>query len=113
MPKNRGRSMILEVLGEGRANAKTGRELADIFGCDIRDITRQIRRERLKGARICATSKKGTGTPCGYFIGTEEETQAYCNRLLHRGRELFGVRGALLKTLPAADKEKGGKHGKG
>lgn len=103
-------TMISEVLGIGKENARTGRQLAEYFGCDIRQITAQIRRERLKGARICAASGTKPGEPTGYYIGDEAETLIYCNRLLHRGRELFGVRGALLKTLPAADK--GGSHGK-
>lgn len=104
--------MISEVLGTGRENARTGQQLAEIFGVNIRDIAAQIRRERLQGARICATSGTGKGERPGYYIGSDEEVKAYCNRLLHRGRELFGVRGALLKTLPADDQGTGSGTGK-
>lgn len=105
--------MISEVLGTGKENARTGRQLAEYFGCNIREITAQVRRERLNGAPICAASGRQEGEPCGYYLGNEEEIEKYCNRLLHRGREVFGARAALLKLLPAADKKKGkgAKHG--
>ena len=43
--------MIYELLAEGRENARTGRQLADICGCDIRAITAQIERERREAGR--------------------------------------------------------------
>ena len=90
-------------LQPGRKNAQTGRSLAKFFNCDIRLITAAIRRERLQGIPICATSDH----PAGYYLAeTDEEIQDYCNRLLHRGRELFGARAALLKRLKEGSGER-------
>lgn len=49
--------MIADFLAEGKENARTGRELATLFGCDIRTITEQIERERRDGQPICAISR--------------------------------------------------------
>ena len=96
--------MISEILGVDPRDAISGRELADMFGVNIRDITKQIRRERLEGQPICATTSGGGG----YYLGDAEAVTRYCGRLLHRGKELFAVRGALLRLadgLPDQDQE--------
>lgn len=56
--------MIHELLAEGRENARTGRELAQFFDCNIRDITEQVERERREGQPICVA----TGENPGYYI---------------------------------------------
>lgn len=89
--------MINELLAEGQANARTGRELAQLMGCDIRSITEQIEKERREGLPICATSR---GKDAGYFLAADdEELQAYCDRLKRRAIELFKTRQALIVTL--------------
>lgn len=88
--------MIYELLAEGRENARTGRQLADICGCDIRAITAQIERERREGRPICAT----TGDRPGYYLpADDEELEAYCDRLKGRAIELFKTRQALIQVL--------------
>lgn len=88
--------MIFEVLPAGRENALTGRELANIFDCDIRAITIQIERERRDGHPICAAS----GERPGYFLPADnEELQEYCDRLKGRAIELFKTRQALVRVL--------------
>lgn len=89
--------MIHELLTAGRTNAKTGKELAAVCSCDIRDITEQIEKERRAGIPICATSSRDNA---GYYLAeTPEELQSYCNRLHHRAAELYKTRQALLAVL--------------
>lgn len=89
--------MIHELLAEGATNARTGRELAALLGCTLRDITLAVERERREGQPICANM---TGENAGYYLAANaEELQAYCNRLHHRAAELYKTRGELLKVL--------------
>lgn len=98
--------MIAELLNEGAENAKTGRDLAQILGCDIRTVTEQIERERRAGKPICAASR---GPKAGYYLAaTQEDLQAYCDIVKGRAIELFKTRQALisvLKQLPVANQE--------
>lgn len=89
--------MINEILSEGRENARTGRELAKFFDCDVRTITEQIERERREGQPICASTDPER--PGYYLTADPDELKSYCNRLYHRGGELFKTRRALLDTL--------------
>lgn len=95
--------MINEVLGAGKDSAVTGRELAQLFGCSIRDITNQVEKERRDGQPICATC----GDPAGYYLAADaEELAAYCDRLKYRAVEIFKTRQALvniLRQIAAAD----------
>lgn len=88
--------MIHELLAEGAENARTGKELAAVCGCDIRDITAAVERERRQGQPICAA----TGENAGYYLAADaDELQKYCNRLHHRAAELYKTRQALLNVL--------------
>lgn len=96
--------MIHELLAEGRENARTGRELADFFKCNIRDITEQVERERREGQPICAA----TGENPGYYLAADaDELETYCNRLKGRAIELFKTRQALINTLRQIRDSKG------
>jgi predicted DNA-binding transcriptional regulator YafY len=88
--------MVFELLEPGRDHAKTGRELADVLGCDIRTITQQIERERRAGQPICAAMNGAAGY---YLAETQEDLQAYCELIRHRAGELFATRRALLSVL--------------
>lgn len=89
--------MITELLGEGAANARTGKDLAAILGCDLRDITLAVERERREGQPICART---TGKTPGYYLASNaEELEQYCNRIKGRAIELFKTRQALLRVL--------------
>ncbi len=100
--------MVFELLGTGRANTKTGRELAAARDLDIRTVTEQIERERRAGKPICAAMHDNPGY---YLAATQEDLQQYCNLLKSRAVELFKTRQALisiLKQLPGTD---GGSNG--
>lgn len=89
--------MVNELLSYGAGNTRTGKELAKALNCDIRTVTEQIERERRQGQPICAAP---TGENAGYYLAeTPEELENYCNRLYHRGGELFKTRRALLAVL--------------
>lgn len=88
--------MIHELLAEGRENARTGRDLAKFFDCNIRDITEQVERERREGQPICAA----TGENPGYYLAADaDELEQYCNNLKRRATELFKTRQALITVL--------------
>ncbi len=88
--------MIHELLDRGVENALTGSELADYFGCNVRDVTAQIERERREGHPICAS----TGDTPGYYQAADaDDLERYCERLRKRGVEVLKTRKALLKTL--------------
>ena len=94
--------MIAEYLSTGRHNARTGHELADIIGCNIRDVTEQIEKERRKGQPICATTDREH--PGYYLAATADELQRYCAQLHKRAGAIHKTRRALLQTaqtLPA------------
>ena len=88
--------MIHELLTAGKANARTGRELAIVLNCDIREITAQIERERRAGQPICASMAE----PPGYYLAaTADELERYCNAIHKRAGELYKTRRALTKVL--------------
>lgn len=92
---------IADLLLTGAENARTGRELADKLGCNIREVTEWVERDRRRGHPICATSNPEHP---GYYIAeTQEDLQEYCGRLFKRAGELHKTRRELLKvvdTLP-------------
>ena len=88
--------MIYELLATGRENARTGRELAAVLGCNIREITHQVEQERREGKPICAAS----GVNPGYYLpASPEELERYCKQLHSRAGELFKTRRALVRVL--------------
>lgn len=88
--------MIYELLAAGRENARTGRDLAAHFNCNIRDITEQIERERRDGQPICAA----TGENPGYFLAANaNELETYCRKLEKRAAEVQKTRQALVNVL--------------
>lgn len=88
--------MIHEALAHGAENARTARELAQLFDCGVRDVTQAIERERRAGKPICAA----TGENPGYYLAsTAQELEEYCRRLQGRAREITRTRRALLKVL--------------
>ena len=59
-----------------------GRELARILNIDIRDVSRNIEKERRNGAPICAGA---LGTQGYYLAADQEELIEYCGRLHRKG----------------------------
>lgn len=95
--------MIFEILSEGAANARTGKEICKLLNITARDLTAAIERERRAGNPICAS----TGSNPGYFLAAnQEEMQRYCNSLRHRAGEIYKTRQACIMTiskLPAGE----------
>ena len=97
MNKDSTHFMIYEALRTGAEYAITGRELAILYNCDLREITAAIERERRAGKAICANSG---GADAGYFLaGSKKEMQNYCDRLQRRETEIYKTRMAMLAAL--------------
>lgn len=91
------RAMIHEYLQTGADHPTTGKQLATLLKCDIRDITEAVERERRDGLPICANSG---GENSGYYLAADQrELEVYCKRLRKRAGELFKTRRALLDVL--------------
>ncbi len=88
--------MIAEILTEGAANARTGKELCNLLNITVRDLTQAVERERREGHPICAS----TGSKPGYFLAANrEEMQLYCNSLYKRAGEIHKTRRACLEAM--------------
>lgn len=89
--------MLAEYLNTGEQNAITGRDLASILNCNIRDIATLAEQERRQGQPICANSN---GANAGYYLAADAaELNDYIGRLHHREKELATTRQALVKVL--------------
>ncbi len=87
--------MIFEILVNGPENAITGKQIAEIFGIDVRDVTQIVERERREGKPICASVHE----PRGYYLASNRaEMEDYCRTLRKRGGELFKTYRALKST---------------
>lgn len=89
--------VICDLLGYGKANARTAAELSKITGLTHRKVVRQIERARRRGEPICAS---GDNACRGYYkASSPEELAQYVralNRRLHTIREGLD---ALICTL--------------
>lgn len=91
--------MIREILPVGQENAISCARLAEILDMDLREVTRQIERERQMGAPICATT---AGDSRGYYMADgPEELALYCKSLDRRLVSVRKTRSALERTLVA------------
>lgn len=82
----------------GASNAISGKELAAMLGYkSLRLLSRQIQRERLAGAPICAAV---IGDSRGYYLASsQDELSAYLRALDRRLREVRRTRDACGDTL--------------
>ena len=82
----------------GASNAISGKELAAMLGYkSLRLLSRQIQRERLAGAPICAAV---IGDSSGYYLASsQDELSAYLRALDRRLREVRRTRDACGDTL--------------
>lgn len=88
--------MIAEYLTTGIENARTGKDLARVLECNMRDISAGIEYERRQGQPIIASCD--ANQPGYYLASTPEELRQYCDRLNHRASEINKTRAALLLT---------------
>ncbi len=88
--------MIAEYLQTGRENARTAKYLAAMLGCDVREISAAIERERRQGQPIIASCD--FKQPGYYLAANAKELRQYCGRLHHRAGEIHKTRRALLEA---------------
>ncbi len=94
--------MIHEILSKGEKNAITGREICNLLGLTMRDVTAAVEKERREGWPICAN----TGSNPGYFLAeTQSEMDRYCRSLAKRAGEIHKTRKACLATIPSLPAE--------
>lgn len=85
-----GRRSIERLLGTGRGNAITRRELERLTNLDGRSVRLLIERERRAGTPILADNANG------YFLPATDDERAACVRSLrHRAREILLTAKAL------------------
>ena len=91
-------SGIAALLGVGRENARTAREIARTMGVsDARVITRMIEAERRGGRAICASCDSESR---GYFVAeSPAELEAYTKSLRRRLRNIRKTSEALERAL--------------
>lgn len=89
---------VADVLPHGAGNAVDGQTLATAMGFkSVRELSRQIQRERLAGAPICAAV---SGDSRGYYLASSpDELSAYLRALDRRLREVRRTRDACGDTL--------------
>ena len=85
-----GQRSIADLLGVGRENAITRRDLERLTGLDGRSVRLLLERERRAGTPILADSVNG------YFLPASEEERAACVRSLrHRAGEIMATARAI------------------
>ena len=85
-----GQRSIADLLGTGRGNALTSRELERLTNLDGRSVRLLIERERRAGTPILADSANG------YFLPASDYERAECVRSLrHRAGEIMATARAL------------------
>lgn len=90
IPAPSGQRSIAHLLGVGRENAITRRDLERLTGLDGRSVRLLIERERRAGTPILADSVNG------YFLPASDYERAACVRSLrHRAREIMTTARAL------------------
>lgn len=89
---------VAAYLPVGASNAISGKELAAMLGNKtLRLLSRQIQRERLAGAPICAAV---SGDSKGYFLASSQtELSAYLRSLDRRICEVRKTHEAICDTL--------------
>lgn len=89
---------VADVLPHGAGNAVDGQTLATAMGFkSVRELSRQIQRERLAGAPICAAV---SGDSKGYFLSSSQtELSAYLRSLDRRICEVRKTHEAICDTL--------------
>ena len=89
--------MVHEILPVGAENAVPGKHLARCLDLDLRELTKQIERERQAGKPICAVV---SGDDRGYFLAEDPiELALYCKSLDRRLRNIQKTRRAVGATL--------------
>ncbi len=92
-PAPAGQRSIADLLGVGRENAITRRDLERLTGLDGRSVRLLIERERRAGIPICSDNQNGYYLPC-----CKSEKDAFVASMRHRAREIEQVAAAVEKA---------------
>ena len=92
-PSPAGQRSIADLLGVGRENAITRRDLERLTGLDGRSVRLFIERERRAGIPICSDNQNGYYLPC-----CKSEKDAFVASMRHRAREIERVAAAVEKA---------------
>ena len=92
-PAGAGQRSIADLLGVGRENAITRRDLERLTGLDGRSVRLLIERERRAGTPICSDNQNGYYLPC-----CKSEKDAFVASMRHRAREIERVAAAVEKA---------------
>ena len=88
-PAPAGQRSIADLLGVGRENAITRRDLERLTGLAPREVSLAVERERRSGVPILADGS-------GYYLPSSHDERAECVRSLrHRAREIMATARAL------------------
>ena len=88
---------VSDFLPIGAENAVSGSKIAESLGLELRDVTRQIERERQRGVAICAAV---AGNERGYFLAQNAgELALYIRSLNRRIKNVQKTLRALDSTL--------------
>lgn len=99
-PAGAGQRSIADLLGVGRENAITRRDLERLTGLDGRSVRLLIERERRAGTPILADNASG------YYLPASDDERAECVRSLrHRAGEIM----ATARALELAELDEGNK----
>ena len=85
-----GQRSIADLLGVGRENDITRRDLERLTGLDGRSVRLLIERERRAGIPICSDNQNGYYLPC-----CKSEKDAFVASMRHRAREIMTTARAL------------------
>lgn len=88
-----GQRSIADLLGVGRENAITRRDLERLTGLDGRSVRLLIERERRAGIPICSDNQNGYYLPC-----CKSEKDAFVASMRHRAREIERAAAAVEKA---------------
>ena len=89
------RQAVSDLLGVGRDNAQTARDLAAVLGWSPREVTREIEIERREGVPILA---EAAARPGYYLPSNDQDWDRYIKSLAHRSREVRRTLAALTAT---------------
>ena len=89
--------IIADILKNGKENKLSAAAVMQITGiCSKRELSEEVRRERLAGCLICSTKTEGGG----YYLPKDiEEAQEFINTFSREARALFAMQKAFRKYI--------------
>ena len=84
--------LVYDILNHGKKNATPVQDLANFYGCSIREIQKEIEQERLKGYLICSSTTAGYWIAESYddlaeFVRVQSARVKSMNRMMQSARK--------------------------